>query len=136
MFSVVGTIGKHRTARNEYRRYVQTNCRQEHTGDDFVAVRYKYKPVESMSHSHTFDAVGDYLTGGKGIFHSLVSHCDTVANAYCIKFNRSCAGSKYTVFNGTCYSVQMNVSRYNFIERIYNAYNRTADLLIGQSESL
>ena len=54
-----------------------------------------------MRFDHTFDAVGDQLSGSKAVMHSVVPHGKTVADGNGVEFHRRTAGGKNAVFDRT-----------------------------------
>jgi hypothetical protein len=90
--AVYAGTAHHGTAVDQDRGQVQTGCRHEHAGDDFIAGPQQHQPVVLVGLHHQFDAVCDDVTGGQNVTHALVALGNTVAGADDPELHRGAAG--------------------------------------------
>ena len=126
----------HRAAGNKYSRQIKARGSHKHTRNNLIAVRNHNKSVKLMGLRDTFNAVGNQLAGNKRIFHSLVPHRDSVANANRREFNRSSACHSNAGLNSLCNPVKLNVPRNKFIFCANNADKRLIQFLISITRSI
>ena len=112
---------EHRTARNEHGRNVYSCCSHEQTRNVFVTVRYHDQRIEVVSQRHTLGRVCDKVTGHEGVFHSLMSHCDTVAHSDSREHDR-------------CTACHCNAELYSFNELV-DVHMTGNDLVIGGNDT-
>lgn len=72
---------KHGAPTAKYGGNVDTQSRHEHARHDFIAVRNHDHAIEGVAVDQGFNAVRNELAAGQGIFHALVTHGDSIANA-------------------------------------------------------
>ena len=75
------TTCQHRAARADHGGDVHTDSGHDHTGNDLVTVGDQHHAVKAVSHHHGLHAVSDQLAGGQRIFHTDVTHGNSVAHA-------------------------------------------------------
>ena len=114
--------GKHRTAAYEYSRNVDPcRCHQK-ARYVFVTVGNHDQSIELMSQCHGLCGICDQVTCYKGIFHSNVSHCDSVTYCDRRKYNRCaashCNAELYSIYN----FVKVHMTRYDLVVRAYDSY--------------
>ncbi len=86
-----------------------------------------------MRARHALDAVGDDLPGGQRILHALVTHRDAVADADGVEFDRSAAGGEYAVLDGAGDCLEVDVARYDLVERVDDTDDGFSELAVCQS---
>ncbi len=124
---------QHGTAGHKDAGQIQPCRRHQHAGDDFITVRNEHQPVKLMSPHHTFDGIGDQFSGRKGILHPFMSHGQPVTNPDGIEFHGCAAAHENPILHSTGNTLQMNMPRYNFIEGIDHANQRSPHLFVGIS---
>ena len=117
----IHTTGKHRTATYNNSRDVQASSCHEHTGNNFIAVGDEYQTVKSVTVSNSFNAICYQFAACEGIFHAIVTHCDTVANTDSREFDRSTASFQDAVFNSLSDGVQVHMTGDDFVSCTANA---------------
>src|SRR5665647_59800 len=90
---------------------IKPACCHKVSWHDFIAGRDKDHTVKLMSFNHNFDCILNNLSARQGIFHALVSHCDSVANPYGMKFKRNSPSVSDSGFHGFCKFIQVNMAR-------------------------
>ena len=89
-----------------------------------------------MGHCHALGRVSDQVAGHKGIFHSDVSHRDTVADRDRRKFSRHAACHRHAQLDCLCDLVEVHMSRYYFIIRIHDSDQRPLHFLLCHAERM
>ena len=128
--------GKHWTAAYEYSRNIQSGCCHQKSGYVLVTVWNHYQCIKLMCHCHSFCGICDQVSGNQRIFHSNVSHCNTVAYCDCREHNRCTACHCHTKLNCLCDLVKVHMTRYNFIVRTYDTYQRSVHFFFCHSKSI
>ena len=120
--------GFHRAAGSEDGGDIQTHCAHKHTGNDFVAVGYADHGVEGMGGTHAFNRVGNNFTAGQRIFHTGMSHSDTVADCDSIEFvgDTACFADFFT--DDLTDFLQMTMSGYDVGIGVANTDERFFDV--------
>ena len=126
----------HRTARNKNSRQVKACGSHQHSRNNLVAVRNHNKSVKLMSFCNTFNTVGNKLACYKRIFHSLVSHRNSITDANRRKFNRSSASHSNASLNSLRNPVKFNMPRNKFIFCTNNTNQRLIQFLISITRSI
>ena len=128
--------GKHRTAAYEYSRNIQSGCCHQKSGYVLVTVRDHNQGIKLMCHCHGFRGICDQVSGYQRVFHSNVSHCDTITDCDCREHNRCTACHCYAKFNCLCNLVKVHMTRYDFIVRTYDTYQRSFHFFFCHSKSI
>ena len=81
------------------------------TGNNFIAVGDEYQTVKCVTVSNSFNAICYQFAACQRIFHTIVTHCDTIANADSREFDRSATCFQDAVFNSLGNGVQMHMTR-------------------------
>ena len=114
VFTIEAT-GEHRTTAYYNGGDVQTSSCHEHTGNNLIAVRDKYQCVKSVTVSNSFYAISYKLAACQRIFHTIVTHCDTIADTNCRELDGSAACLQDTVFNSLSNGIKVHVTGNNFV---------------------
>ena len=69
--------------------------------------------VKLMSHSKSFCRICDQVSCYKRIFHTDMSHSNTITDSNCRNHDWCSSGHCHAKFNGFCDLIQIHVSRYN-----------------------
>ena len=120
----IHTTGKHGAATYNNSRNVQTSSCHEHTGNNFIAVGDEYQTVKCVTISNSFNAICYQFAACQRIFHTIVTHCDTVANADSREFDRSATCFQDAVFNSLGNGVQMHMTGDDFVSCTANTNQR------------
>ena len=128
--------GEHGAAGYENGGDIESCRRHKHTGNYLIAVGNEHKTVKSVCLRHAFNAVCDNFTGNEGVFHTLVTHCDTVANADHVKFNGCTACHKHAVLNAACDVLEVDVTGNDFVEGVNDTDERLSYLPVGVTHRL
>ena len=105
----------HRTAAYEYSRNVDPGCCHQKSRYVFVTVRNHNKGIKLMSHCHCLCRVCNQISCYQRVFHSDVSHCDTVTDSDRREYDRCTASHCNPLFYG-CYDlVKVHMARYDLI---------------------
>ena len=104
----------------EYSRNIQSGCCHQKSGYVLVTVWNHYQCIKLMCHCHCFCGICDQVSGDQRIFHSNVSHCNTVTYCDCREHNRCTACHCHTKLNCLCDLVKVHMTRYDFIVRTYD----------------
>ena len=128
--------GKHRTAAYEYSRNVDPcRCHQK-ARYVFVTVGNHDQSIELMSQCHGLCGICDQVTCYKGIFHSNVSHCDSVTYCDCRKYNRCAASHCNAEFHSIYNFVKVHMSRYDLVIRAYDSYQWFVHFFLCHSKGI
>ena len=73
--------GVHRPGGHDNRWNIETACRHDHAGRNFIAVRQQHEAVKLMRLHDGFDHVGNQFARREGVVHPGMSHRDAVADA-------------------------------------------------------
>ena len=73
-----------------------------------------------MCHSHRFGGIGDQVTGYQGIFHSDMSHGDTITDCDCREHDRSTACHGYSLFYGIDDFIQIHMAGNDLVVGAYD----------------
>ena len=111
--AVCATSGFHGAAAHEDGRNVAPHGCHQHAGRDFIAVGNTDHSVEAMGFEHGFDGVGNDFPTGEGVFHSVVSHGDTVANTDGVENERNAASLPDAFLNELGNIIEMHMSRHD-----------------------
>ncbi|GBE18636.1 hypothetical protein BMS3Abin16_01241 [archaeon BMS3Abin16] len=85
----------------------------------FVAGGEKDDSLEdAMGAHHVFNHVCDKLTGWQAVFHAVMSHCDSVADADYREFQRDASCLANAVFRGVGQLVQVDVTWNDFVKGV------------------
>ena len=128
--------GKHWAAAYKYSRNIQSGCCHQKSGYVLVTVWNHYQCIKLMCHCHGFCGICDQVSGNQRIFHSNVSHCNTVTYCDCREHNRCTACHCHTKLNCLCDLVQVHMTRYDFIIRTYDTYQRSVHFFFCHSKSI
>ena len=132
----VDTACHHRAAAYKDRRHIDScRCHQK-SRHVFVTVRNHNKGVELMGQSHCFCGICNKISCHKRIFHSHMSHCNSVADCDRREYNRSSACHGNSLLNGCHDFIQIHMSGYNFIIRADNSHQRSFHFLFCHSKSV
>ena len=112
----------HGTGGHHYGGYVQAGCRHEHTGADLVAVGEQDDAVKSVTHGNRFHQVRYPLPGGQAVFHSFVTHDDTVTHARDPHKEGEATACVDTFFDGPFQLPHPNMARYDVGKARENPY--------------
>ena len=106
---------KHRTATYKYCRHINScRCHQK-SRYILIAVRHHNQCIKLMCHCHCFRRICDQISCYKGIFHSDMSHCNSVTHSDCRKYNRCSTCHGNSLFYRINDFVQIHMSRHNLI---------------------
>ena len=106
---------KHRTSAHKDRGDIHTCCRHQKSGHILITVRDHNKSVKLMCHSKCFCRICDKISCYKRIFHSDVSHRNTVAYCNRRNYDRSTACHSDSHLDRLCNLVKIHMSRYDLI---------------------
>ena len=126
----IHTAGQHRTAGNKYCRNVQSGSSHQKSRYILITVGNHNKTVKTMGNSHTFCGICDQISCYKRVFHSNVSHGNTIAYSNCREHNRRTAGHSYTKLYSLCDFIQIHMSGNNFIVGTNNTDQRAFTLFL------
>ena len=107
--------GEHRSAADKHRRNIQTCSSHKQTGHVFITVGNHNKSIKTVSHSHSFGRICDKIAGNKRIFHSLMSHSNTVAYCDRREYNRCAACHSDTDTDSLNDLVNVGMSGYDLV---------------------
>ena len=74
-----------------------------------------------MTIGHSFNGVSNQLTASQRVFHAIVAHSNTIANANGREFDGGTAGFQNTIFSCLSNGVQMHMAGDDFISGTANA---------------
>ena len=81
--------GQHRSTGNKHGRNIDScRCHQQ-TRNIFITVGNHYKSIKLMGKCHTFRGIGNQISCHKRIFHTDMSHSNTVTYCNCREHNRN-----------------------------------------------
>ena len=120
--------GKHRAAADKYSRHIDSCCCHQKSRYIFVTVWHHNKSIKLMCHCHCLCRICDQISCYEGIFHSDMSHGNSVTNCDCREYTRytSCHGN--THFYCLYDFIQVHMSRNNFIVGAYDTDKRFVHL--------
>ncbi|KAF5030170.1 hypothetical protein DSECCO2_640920 [anaerobic digester metagenome] len=93
-------------------------------GNDFVTCGDKDHAVKLVGSDHQLDSVLYNLPAWERIFHTLVPHCNPVADPYGVELERNSPGIPDSCLYSFSKFVQMNVTRNYIVPGIDNRYER------------
>ena len=111
---------KHRSAAYKYCRYIHTGSCHQKSRYILVTVWNHYKSVKLMCHSKSFCRICDQISCYERIFHTDMSHSNTITDSNCRNHDWCSSGHCHAKFNCFCDLIQIHVPRYNLIIRTYN----------------
>ena len=121
-FFTMNMTGQHRTATYEYGWDIQSGCCHQKSRHVFIAVRNHNQCIKLMCHCHTLCGICDQITGYQRIFHSCMTHGDTITYCNSRKYNRCttrhCDPHFYSFYD----FIQIHMTWYNLIVGAYNTY--------------
>jgi len=127
---------KHRAAAADDSRNIQANRGHHHAGNNFIAVRDQNEAVQLMRHCHGFHTVRNQLTAGQRIFHSNVSHRNSVADADGRNQDRRTTRHPDSSLDGIRNFIEVKVTRNNLAVSADNADQRPVKLFLGVSHCI
>ena len=111
----------HRSTTYEYSRNIQSGSRHQKSGYVFVTVWNHNQGIKLMSHCHCLCRVCNQISCYQRVFHSDVSHCDTVTDSDRREYDRCTASHCNPLFYG-CYDlVKVHMARYDLIVGTYDS---------------
>ena len=125
--------GLHRASRDEDRRDVQPHGGHQHPGGDLVAVGDADQRIDLVGVGHVFDAVGDDLARGQRVEHAVVAHGDAVVHGDGVEFRGEASEGFDPLFDVLADFVQVHVARHELGERVGDADDRAAELLLAHA---
>ena len=118
----MNVTSQHRAAAYEYSRDIQSCCCHQKSRYVFVTVRNHNQCIELMCHCHTLCGICDQITGNQRVFHSCMSHCNTITNCDCREHDRCTACHCNTHFYSFYDFIQVHMTRYDLIIGTYDTY--------------
>ena len=112
----------HRTAAYENGGNVQSGSSHQKSRYIFVTVRDHNKGIKLMSHCHCLCRISDQISCYQRIFHSDMSHCNTVTDSDCREYNWCTASHCNALFHSCNNLVKIHMTRYDLIIGTYNTY--------------
>ena len=119
-FLTVYMTCKHRTTADKYGRYVQSGCCHQKSRYIFITVWHHNQCIELMGHRHRFCGISDQVTGYQGIFHSDMSHGDTVTDRNRRKHDRRTACHGNSLFYCINDFIQIHMTGNDLVIRAYD----------------
>ena len=89
-----------------------------------------------MCQCHTFCGICDQISCNERIFHTDMSHCDTVTDCDRRKYDRNTACFRYAKFYGVYDLIQIHMPRNDLIVRAYNTDHRLFHFLFGKAKCI
>ena len=96
------------------------NCDKNVPRYILVTVWDHYKSVKLMCHSKSFCRICDQISCYERIFHTDMSHSNTITDSNSRNHDWCSSGHCHAKFNCFCDLIQIHVPRYNLIIRTYN----------------
>ena len=127
---------KHRTTADKYSRNVDSCCCHQKSRYILVAVRHHNKGIKLVCHRHGFCGICDQISGNKGIFHSDMSHCNTITYCNSRENDRCTTSHGNTLFYSCYYFIQIHMTWHDFVIGTYNTYQRTFHLFFCKAKSI
>ena len=127
---------KHRAAAYKYGRYIDSGCCHQKSWYILITVRHHNQCIELVSHCHSLCRICDQITGHQRIFHTGMSHSDTITYGDSREHDRCsschCNSHLYCLHD----LVQVHMSRYDLIVRADNSDQRSVHLFFCQSQCI
>ena len=87
-----------------------------------------------MCKRHTFRGIGNQITRHQRIFHTDMSHRDSVADRDCRKYHRHAASLRNAKLYRVDNLIQIHVTGNNLVVGAHNTDHRLVHLLLGKSQ--
>ena len=132
----VDVSGKHGAPGDEDRRDVQPGRGHQKTGYVLVAVRNHDKSVKLMRFRHTLGGIRDQIARDQGILHSLMSHCDSIADSDRRENPRNAAGHRDAHPDSVDNLVKVHMAGDNLIVGAHDSDQRPLHLFLRQPQGI
>ena len=120
--AAIHTACQHRTAAHEYCRNVDSCRSHQKARHIFVTVRNHDQCVKLMGFGHTLCGICDQFAGYQGIFHTDMSHGDTVTHSDGRKDDGGTTRHSHTKLYRFCDFIQIHMTRNDLIVGTNDSY--------------
>ena len=128
--------GQHRAAGDKDCRNINSGRSHQESGNVLVAVGDHYKTVKTVCLRKAFGRVGNQISRDKGIFHSDVSHCDTVADSNRRNHDWHSAGLGYSELYCLRDFIEIHMARDDFTVGAHDADERLLHFLFRKAKCI